>query len=32
MFDHYLSVRGENGGNNVDSLVVTYEGEIIFEH
>ena len=32
MFDHYLSVCGENSGNTVDSLVVTYEGEIIFEH
>ena len=31
MFDHYLSVRGENGGNNVDCLIVTHEGTTIFE-
>ena len=31
IFDHYLSVRGENGGNNVDCLIVTHEGTTVFE-
>ena len=32
IFDHFIATSNPNGfGNNVDSLVVTYEGEIIFE-
>ena len=31
--EHFHSIANPNGsGNTVDSLVVTYEGEIIFEH
>jgi hypothetical protein len=32
-YDHFISTTNPKGsGNNVDSLIISYDGKIIFEH